>query len=356
MSAVKSVVSSDSTARPAGGCDWASSCFFKSPNLRDETKRAISKDAAWPAWCGIFDAMNDQIVRGRSKDVKAAAADGKISVGLHAIARAIGLHPATIRRQVRRLEKLGLVVIHQPAVMHVHDPDSGKIVSKRLGRTPPCTIILTITDDHLRPRKAKSKSAPAPLSGDDKGAGAPADKGAGATPSEDSPKTSQRQRRPSATGGVGRPDAGVAGRVTAAAPEPAPCRPFEGDTADAFAATQARLAAEKAERDAEDERLRQERLAAEKASQDEPAATVPMTRPKTKAETVRELQVAVAALPAASKAKAKKVGRKANKAAQAQEEDAKALQAIIDAKRAREGYRDEPQAVRAVGRAVAISR
>lgn len=351
MSAVKSVVSADSTATSAGGCDWASTCFFKMPNLRDEVKAGISKASAWATWTGIFDAKNDQVVRGRTDEVKAAAAAGTISVGLYAIARAVGISPSTVRRQARRLQDLGLVVIRQDAVLHVHDPATGKIVSKRLGRTPPCTIIVTVTDDHLRPRR---KGAKCTFRETDKVQNAPPDKVQNAPPSEDT-RRQRRQRRPSDTSGVGRPDAGVAGRVTAAGPEPAPCRPFEGDTAKAAARTQARLDAEKAARDAEDERLRQERLAAEKASQDEPAATLPMARPRTKAQAQHDLQAAVAALPATSKAKAKKVGRKAQKAAQAQDEDAKALQAMIDAKRAQNGYRDDPQAVKAVGRAVAIS-
>jgi DNA-binding transcriptional ArsR family regulator len=346
MSAVKSAVSDDSTTLPAGFCEWSKRCFYRMPNLNDETKASITKASAWATWCGIFDQLNDQTVRGRNDTAKAAAASGKISVGLYALARAIGISPSTVRRQARRLEQIGLVVIRQDAVLHVHDPDTGKIVSKRQGRTPPCTIIVTVTDAHLRPFRRGAKCA---LSGTDKVQNAPPDKVQNAPPSKDSQKTSSRQRRPSDTSGVGRPDAAIAGRVTAAAPEPAQCRPFEGGHANAFAATQARLRAEQAARDAEDERLRHERLAARQASQDEPAATVPMT--KGRAE--RELQAAVAALPAPSKAKARRAGRKIGASPQAADEDAKALQRAIDAKRAAEVYRDEPKAV---GRVMAGSR
>lgn len=332
VAAISAVIAAASTPSPDSSTAWSKGCFFKMPNLRDEVKRQISTAAAWAAWHGIFDALNDQQIRGKTTEIRINAERGVVGVGLHAIARAVGVSVSTIRRQVGRLEGLGLVVVHRPQLLHVADPTTGKITTKQNGRTPPAVVYVTVLDEHLRPFRKGAKCNPS----------APTLRVHNAPPSKD---TKKYQRPPSRrTYGAGGGTAGEAGRQ-----EPAkagghsaakavqergtsvdlrPYRPgltvneaprqpqvWEGSDADRLRATQARLAAEKARRDRED---------AEAAGRPQPAQQAPTTP----AEHEAELRQAVAALPPAKKQRCRRLGRKAKAEA---DEMAAAEKLIADA-------------------------
>lgn len=132
--------------------------FFKMPDLRDEVWQAIGKAA--PTLIGICRALHDQGRRGRTVAIRQDAENGKIGVGLKHIARSMGINPTTVRRHLTILERLGLVVVMRPGILHVTDPATGKIASKQKGRTPPAVVYLTIVESHGRPAKKGAKSAP----------------------------------------------------------------------------------------------------------------------------------------------------------------------------------------------------
>jgi DNA-binding transcriptional regulator YhcF (GntR family) len=265
MNPVVSLVSDPSTeVSGRENAAWSSNCFFKVPNLSDETKRLVSEKSAWPAFIGILDAMNNQIIRGRTPEIREAAALGVVGVGLSAIARAVGVNVSTVRRQVRRLEQLGLVAVHSPVKMVVTDPDTGRIRSKSAGRTPPCTVYLTITEDRLRPFK-RGLRCNVRHNGDDQGAKCnPSDgsvKAQNALPSEDSSKELSRHRRPSGrTSGAGRPeDRRKGGTAANYHDDHRPVTGWTGTDAERFAATKARIEAEAAEREASEAARKAER-------------------------------------------------------------------------------------------------
>lgn len=137
--------------RPAGRVRW----FFKVPDLSDETAAAISRANAWPTFIGICRAIHDRGRRG-TKAEQAAADNGVIGVGIKGLARAAGVDPVTVRRQIRRLADLGLVVIHDRGVIEAADPATGRITTNRIGRTPTALVYLTVTEAHMRPAAAKA--------------------------------------------------------------------------------------------------------------------------------------------------------------------------------------------------------
>lgn len=133
--------------------------FFKFPDLNDTTKKAIHRAKATETMVAICDALHNAGRRGRTAAIRQDAEGGKLGVGLKAIGREWGMSPTTVRRQVARLEELGLCVVVRPKVLHVADPKTGKIITKQHGRTPPAVVYLTITDAHMRPVQG-SKRAP----------------------------------------------------------------------------------------------------------------------------------------------------------------------------------------------------
>jgi hypothetical protein len=320
------------------------------PNLNDETKRQISKDvskkgskaSAWPAWIGIFDAMNDQIVRGRTAATREAAERGIVGVGLHAIARAVGVDVKTIRRQVGRLEDLGLVATRRPLRMVVIDPATGRIKSKSAGRTPPCMVYVTITEKHLRPFKRRLRGN-TPLNEKPQGAICPpstqAVKGQYAPPSKDCSKELLRHRRQAGrTYGAGRPaDRREGGIAATYQPDYRPATGWVGEDAERAAATQRRLAAEAAAREAEDAARR-----AERERQASTAATIKKVE--------GELVEAILKLPPETQKEVRRRGRKtkrrldakaakkeptpaASEKASKEDKEAAALDALITSRR-----------------------
>ena len=364
ISAVLAGITPAATTTPAGRVRW----FFKVPDLSDETACLISKANAWPTFVAICRAIHDRGRRGT--DVERQAADnGMIGVGIKGLARSSGLDPVTVRRQVRRLAGLGLVVVHRRGITDVADPATGRITSNRIGRTPACLVYLTVTEAHMRPAAAKAvakeggakrtpsagrdrvhcappstecskeKSEPrektpptmpqeAGLAAGEAGGhpaakasqegrqGIPAEAGT-PPPTREAPcpvgtakppAAQPRQGTPpparSATSGSGWPD-GV---------EVAPPAPWQGADAERLAATRRRLDAE---------RLERERL---DATVQASWATALATAPPSRDQAADDLREALDDLPADSRDRAADLG-------QAIEDDAAALNRLIEAKR-----------------------
>ena len=340
----------------AGRIKW----FFKVPDLSDETVRLITKANAWPTFMAICRAIHDRGRRG-TKVERLAASNGMIGLGIKGLARSSGLDPVTVRRQVRRLAGLGLVVVHRRGITDVADPATGRITSNRIGRTPACLVYLTATEAHMRPAAAKVAAkvggAPrTPSAGRDrvhcappttdisqereetptpppdfgrKAGGHPAAKAsqegrqgipaeAGTPPptreapcpvgTAKPPAAQPRQGTPpparSATSGSGWPD-GV---------EVAPPAPWQGADAERLAATRRRLDAE---------RLERERL---DATVQGSWATALVAAPPSRDQAADDLRKALDDLPADSRDRAAELG-------QAIEDDAAALNRLIEAKR-----------------------
>ena len=356
VSAILAGITPAATTTPAGRVRW----FFKVPDLSDETACLISKANAWPTLIGICRAIHDRGRRGT--DVERQAADnGMIGVGIKGLARSSGLDPVTVRRQVRRLAGLGLVVVHRRGITDVADPATGRITSNRIGRTPASLIYLTVTEAHMRPAAAKAaakaggarrtpsagrdrvhcappstecsiepKETPAtPQNASSTAGGHPAAKAsqegrqgipaeAGTPPptreapcpvgTAKPPAAQPRQGTPpparSATSGFGRPD-GV---------EVAPAAPWQGADAERLAATRRRLDAE---------RLERERL---DATVQASWATALVAAPPSRDQAADDLRKALDDLPADSRDRAAELG-------QAIEDDAAALNRLIEAKR-----------------------
>jgi hypothetical protein len=126
--------------------------FFASPDLSSETNKLITKASAWLAWMMIQQNLHQQF---RTGD-KAAAIGGHLKCGLHQLAANAGCDIKTIRQQVRRLEKIGLIKILSKQPKLSVDAETGKLVRK--GRFPRVEIILNIGDEHLKPHKKKPES------------------------------------------------------------------------------------------------------------------------------------------------------------------------------------------------------
>lgn len=135
--------------------DWA---FFAFPDFSDEMCARISEAHAWPAVVAVCRAVHDQAWRGRTKAAREAACENDmVGVGIHALARDLGVDESTMRRQLDRLEALGVIVIHRRGCVLVRDEQTGKVRSNRVGRTPAALVYLTISPDALRPRSGGAK-------------------------------------------------------------------------------------------------------------------------------------------------------------------------------------------------------
>lgn len=125
---------------------WA---FQPFPNLNRETRQAIGRRKAGWTFSVICTELGYAVHKGRANWQAP-----KLGIGLRAVARESGQSVGKVRRDVAALAELGLVVIVQPNVVAVRDPESGKIVRKPGGRCD-CTLIVLAVDPavHLRPSK-----------------------------------------------------------------------------------------------------------------------------------------------------------------------------------------------------------
>ena len=151
---------------PNAPADWY---HAKTPEISDETKRTITKARSWPMWSAIIYAFRQQQRKGRNAEVRAAACDYQISIGIRRIARTIGLSASAARTQCRRLADLGLIhlsVDDRPlktldageVADLIRSEATGKIVANRAGRAKPVTITLMVKNRHMRPQSSGKKA------------------------------------------------------------------------------------------------------------------------------------------------------------------------------------------------------
>ena len=151
---------------PNAPADWY---HAKLPEISDETKKAITKARSWPMWVAIMYAFRQQQRKGRNAEVRAAAGDYQISIGIRRIARMIGLSASAARTQCRRLAELGLIhlsVDERPlktldageVAALIRSDATGKIVANRAGRAKPVIITLMVKNRHMRPQSAGKKA------------------------------------------------------------------------------------------------------------------------------------------------------------------------------------------------------
>jgi len=135
---------------------------FRMPDFSDETKWTIGQGRAWPALVAVFSALWDQERRG-TEESRADARGGRLTIGVKALARmskeqdSKNVQTTAILRQLRFLQRAGILKMHDGERVPEHDPATGKIVRGR-GRTPPKVIIMTLQGWMMRGSKTTSKT------------------------------------------------------------------------------------------------------------------------------------------------------------------------------------------------------
>jgi len=130
--------------------------FFAMPDMSSETNRLVTKASAWMAWSMILQALRQQERRGD----EAAAMSGWLNkCGLRQLASNAGCDIKTMRQQVTRLEKVGLIRILRKQPKFAVSP-TGQL--KRKGRHPRVEIVLNVGLEHMKPQKAKSDRGESP--------------------------------------------------------------------------------------------------------------------------------------------------------------------------------------------------
>lgn len=131
--------------------------FVRVPDISDDTAATIGAGRARDAWDGIFRALHrEERRKDATEDIRADARLGRLSIGINALARAEGITDTAMRRQLRYLQRVGLIRIHAGERPIERDPDTGKIVRGE-GRTPPTVIVVTLTRAHMRPSRPTSQ-------------------------------------------------------------------------------------------------------------------------------------------------------------------------------------------------------
>lgn len=123
--------------------------FVPMPDFNDETIWTINQGRAMPALIAVLRALHDQHRRGRTEEIRADAAGGRLSCGLNALERANDMQAATLRRQLEFLQRAGLLKMHDGEQVIERDPKTGKILKGR-GRTPPKVIVMTLNRSMMR--------------------------------------------------------------------------------------------------------------------------------------------------------------------------------------------------------------
>ncbi len=135
---------------------------FRMPDFSDETVWTINQGRSMPALVAVFRALHDQERRG-TEESRADARGGRLTIGLKALARMSrkqdpeNVQTTAILRQLRFLQRAGILRMHDGERVIERDPATGKIVRGR-GRTPPKVIILTLQGWMMRSSKTTSKT------------------------------------------------------------------------------------------------------------------------------------------------------------------------------------------------------
>jgi hypothetical protein len=151
IASVSPAVSTSSRSAASTTTGWY---YVQVPDLNTGTHRDIGKAKAGWTFTTICRLLHHVGRVGTHKARKAAKADQRLGVGLSAIATESGQSENKVRRDCRRLEELGLIVLTHPNVLMVRDAE-GRLVRNRVGRSKATVIHLTITQDHLRQTAAK---------------------------------------------------------------------------------------------------------------------------------------------------------------------------------------------------------
>lgn len=124
--------------------------FFKSPDLRDETRREMGPARA--VWEELHSQLWSRERRGRTEDIRNAARGGILKeVGIRGLARGTGCHHATVSRHLARLESLNLIRVHRVEARGLErDSVTGRI-TRSSGRETCVVIEVTVGPEHLRP-------------------------------------------------------------------------------------------------------------------------------------------------------------------------------------------------------------
>jgi len=124
--------------------------YVKTPDLSDETRWEISQGRAWPVFNGLMVLLHDLERRGTEQQQLAAIAGRIEHLGVNGLAESIRMSPTAILRQLRFLERIGIVRTTQATFTVETDPATGRIV-RNYAKAPPKVIELTLTDRHYRP-------------------------------------------------------------------------------------------------------------------------------------------------------------------------------------------------------------
>lgn len=321
-----------SPAAPAAGAaaslEWREGWFtFQVADVSDETAAKITKAGAWPAFTAFQRLLwkrQREAAKAGNERREAALKSGRLDGdGIKGLARSIGANPKAICRQLRALEDLGIVRVLRPPVTLARN-SLGKLVARPVakGLVQPVRIRFTAGDPHKRPANRQ-------------GYGRPSRKAGG--------RTRQGYVVPSE------------GRRAEGTSYPTPISPRNtspaGGRTDGFGPPAGRTAAEAAAawhaRDPEAERRRREYLEAkerrkaareaEEATRSEQAAAGPPDPPPAPVDATQAaagLREAVAALPAASRRKARREAKRLSEADRQADEEAKRLSDLIDKRRA----------------------
>lgn len=123
--------------------------FVPMPDWSDESVWTINQGRSMPAIHAVIRALHDQHRRGRTPEIRADAAGGRLTVGLKALSRANGMQTSSLLRQLRFLERMGFLKSHDGERVVERDPKTGKILKGR-GRTPPKVIVMTLDRSMMR--------------------------------------------------------------------------------------------------------------------------------------------------------------------------------------------------------------
>ena len=133
------------------------------PDLNRQTRRQIGQSGSGWTFTTICSLLHHVGRVGRPAAKRAATVDQRLGVGLAAIADEAGHSENKVRRDLRRLEELGLITVVRPNVTMVRDA-SGRLVENRTGRSKATTVYLTICQEHIRAKASPpmaSRMAPA---------------------------------------------------------------------------------------------------------------------------------------------------------------------------------------------------
>lgn len=119
------------------------------PDLNRQTRRLIGQSGAGWTFTTICSLLHHIGRIGRPAAKKAANVDQRLGVGLAAIADEAGHSENKVRRDLRRLEELGLITVMRPNVTMVRDA-AGRLIENRTGRSQAVRVYLTICQEHVR--------------------------------------------------------------------------------------------------------------------------------------------------------------------------------------------------------------